>query len=156
MTKISINIILLSIFLLFSLNIKSQNFGGGCFAGIVASQISGDDLSGFNKPGFNGGIFTNLKINEKLKLQLELSYIQKGSRDNAYPDKGDYESYLLRLNYVEMYLNFKFKLNKFFAFDAGPCIAYLFSHSEKYQYGELPLSVPFKKTDTGLTGDCII
>ncbi len=146
--------ILLIVILFFILpnKLSSQNFGGGMYGGIAASQISGDALAGFNKPGINVGIFTNYSFNESLKLQLELSFIQKGSRDNANPDKGDYESYLLRLNYIEIPVLMNYKINKFFSFEAGPYVSYLLGSSEEDFYGEIPGSRDFNKYDLGISG----
>lgn len=151
MKRILILFIVFSCFTL-SNKLNSQNFGGGMYGGIATSQISGDRLAGFNKPGINVGIFTNYSFNESLKLQLELSFIQKGSRDNANPDKGDYESYLLRLNYIEIPVLMNYKVNKFFSFEAGPYVAYLLGFSENDFYGEIPGSKAFNKYDLGITG----
>ena len=63
-------------------NILSQSFDGGLLAGLTTSQISGDNLGGFNKLGFAIGIFTQRNISEKSKLRFELSYFQKGSKNN--------------------------------------------------------------------------
>ena len=74
--------LLLSIILLcvFS-NIKGQEFGGGVSLGASTSQVAGDRLGGFNKIGLLAGVFTNIKIKEKLAFQFEIIFIQKGSRN---------------------------------------------------------------------------
>lgn len=151
MNRTSIFLILIINFTLIS-QLNCQNFGGGFYGGIAASQISGDRLAGFNKPGIDAGIFTNLTLNEKLKVQLELSYIQKGSRDNANPDKGDYESYLLRLNYIEIPILFNYRVNKSFSFEAGPYFSYLLGFSEKDFYGDIAGSRDFYDYDSGIVG----
>lgn len=151
MKRIIIFLIVFFNFILLS-HLNCQNFGGGFYAGLAATQISGDRLAGFNKPGLNAGIFTNLTLNEKLKVQLELSYIQKGSRDNANPDKGDFESYLLRLNYVEIPFLLNYRVNKSLSFEAGPYFSYLLGFSEKDFYGDIPGSRDFYNYDFGVTG----
>ncbi|HRS53508.1 MAG TPA: outer membrane beta-barrel protein [Bacteroidales bacterium] len=134
-------------------NTQAQKFGGGGYFGVVASQISGDQLAGFNKAGLDLGFFTNLTSNnKKISLQLELAYLQKGSRDNANPDKGDYVSYLLRLNYAEISLLARYNASNIFSFEAGPAIGYLFNVVERDQYGELPNTNLFKKSDLNIIG----
>ena len=53
-------------------NSHAQSFGGGIIAGASTSQVAGDMLGGFNKIGLLAGAYTNLKIKENLKLQLEI------------------------------------------------------------------------------------
>jgi len=145
-------IIFLSILMCCAVNSYAQQFGGGFFAGIAASQVSGDRLSGFNKPGPHLGLFTFYNLSATSSLQLELSFIQKGSRDNAHPDKYDFESYLLRLNYVEMPLYFRLKAAKSFYLEAGPYFGYLMGYREQDQYGDMPGQIEFEKADVGVAG----
>jgi len=87
--------------LLFVLNDSSaQNFKGRLAFGITATQISGDDLAGFNRAGFTFGIAAFLPVNEILATQLEMNFIQKGSREIL--EEGDSTFYQLRLNYIEV------------------------------------------------------
>lgn len=65
----------------------AQMFRGGLQAGITASEVSGDDAGGPDKLGLFASVFTNRDISEFSRLQLELMYIQKGSR--AYYDPWD-------------------------------------------------------------------
>jgi len=58
----------------------AQGFGGGLFAGISTSQVSGDGIGGFNKAGAWAGGFTDYRFTPRSTLQLELTFIQKGSR----------------------------------------------------------------------------
>ena len=90
-------------------DILSQSFDGGLLAGLTTSQISGDNLGGFNKLGVAIGFFTQRNISEKSKLKFELSYFQKGSKNNNlnlnlnsfkldYIDAPFYFSYLVQQN----------------------------------------------------------
>ena len=58
-----------------------SRFYGGVRVGFTASQISGDDLAGFHKVGAAAGLFINHTIipSGKLKMQLELDFMMKGS-----------------------------------------------------------------------------
>ena len=89
-------ICILLIFVCFSL--KSQQFNGGVLGGVSASQITGDELSGFNKAGLYLGSFVNFYLNRRTSIQMEIDYIQKGSRKNPNPDNNDFITYKLNLN----------------------------------------------------------
>ncbi|MEI6123697.1 MAG: porin family protein [Bacteroidota bacterium] len=119
---------------------KAQKFKAGVFAGIAASQISGDNLSGFNKPGLFAGVFTNIFFKEKYGLQLELYYIQKGSRKVA--KNGNLDTYKLNLQYIEMPLLFKWNFAKRFYLEVGPALGVLMKTSgvEKDYGGVIPNS----------------
>lgn len=107
-----------------------QRFNGGAMAGMAASQVAGDRLSGFDKAGPIAGFFVNMEPSKRSTVQMELYYIQKGSRKNADAVEGDYESYLLRLNYVELPLLYRFNIG-WFALEAGPSVAFLMSGYEE-------------------------
>lgn len=111
-------LLLLLIFLFSTTCVVAQNFGGGVFAGMSASQINGDDLGGYNKPGLNIGAFTYIPAGENSRLQMELAFLQKGSREPA-SDTSNF--YLARLNYVEIPLLYVYRLGEF-SFELGPAL----------------------------------
>jgi len=117
----------------------AQKFNGGAMIGMAATQVAGDTYSGFNKAGPIAGFFVNLNASERSTFQLELFYIQKGSRKNADAVTGDYDSYLLRLNYIEMPLLYQLKFG-WFAIEAGPAVAF----TMKKQTGKMcrPMILP--------------
>lgn len=110
------HLFLLSLFVILSGTASAQKFGGGAFAGMSASQIDGDDLGGYNKPGINLGAFTYLPMGAHSRLQMELTFLQKGSREPA-SDTSFF--YLARLNYIEVPLIYSYRLNDF-SFEIGP------------------------------------
>lgn len=101
----------------------AQRFNGGVLAGLSMAEISGDRLEGPNKAGVYAGIFVNTHISERSSFQMELDYIQKGSRKNQ--DSTDYSSYLLRINYVELFVNYKWDFARVFTLEAGPSLGVL-------------------------------
>ena len=107
-----------SIFLIFlyfiSNDVLSQNFDGGLLMGLTTSQISGDNLAGFNKLGIAIGIFTERNISEKSSLKFEISYFQKGSKNNNL--NSNFNSF--KLNYIEapFYFNYLLQRNTFIQF----------------------------------------
>lgn len=108
----------------------AQKFNGGAIVGMAATQVAGDTYSGFNKVGAIGGFFVNLQPTQRSSFQMELYYVQKGSRKNADAVEGDYNSFLLRLSYVEMPLLYKYHI-RWFAIEAGPSVAFFMSGLEE-------------------------
>lgn len=144
-----LKILLILFFGFFSVTVFSQGFNGGLFAGISASQISGDNLSGFDKPGFGGGGFVNLNFGKNSGMQMELSYIAKGSRKLAKPDEGDPTSYKLTLNYIELPLLYKYLYRDFIGVDIGPYFSVLINSKEEDENGEISRTAEFENYDFG-------
>ncbi|MCD4730364.1 MAG: PorT family protein [Bacteroidales bacterium] len=91
-----------------SLSIYVQDFNGGVLGGINATQVFGDQWSGPNKAGLYLGAFVNRYFSNRSSVQMELDYIQKGSRKNPDASTGNYSTYLLRLNYIELPVLYKY------------------------------------------------
>ena len=108
----------------------AQRFNGGAKLGLATSQVAGDTYSGFNKVGPAAGFFVNFQPVDHSSVQFELCYIQKGSRKNANTVKEDYDSYLLRINYIEMPLLYRFHIG-WFALEAGPSLGFFMSGYEE-------------------------
>ena len=145
--------------LFFSASLSAQvEQGGSIFKpyvsiGLTSSQISGDNLGGFDQVGFNATIAAEIQVGERWKPSIELQFDQRGSRKNAQPDKGDYESYNLRLNYVQVPLIIGYQREKT-GFEFGFAPGYLLSSLEEDENGSYPLqNREFDKLDiAGLAG----
>ncbi|HSG67829.1 MAG TPA: porin family protein [Bacteroidales bacterium] len=127
MKKILLTIVFASI-LVFGF---SQRFNGGAMIGLIAGQVAGDTYSGYSKVGPAAGFFVNFQPADHSSIQLELAYMQKGSRKSANTVKEDYDSYLLRLNYIEMPLLYRYHI-RWFALEAGPSLGFFMSGYEEY------------------------
>lgn len=140
MRKLSIYLaVLLPVLFFLSANIVvGQEFKMGAQFGMTATQVTGDQLVGFKKAGLFGGLRVSRPMGKYGSGQMEINFIQKGSRLNAKPDKGIYNSYLLRLNYMEVPVSYHFRLNKFFGLEGGAKFAYLISTREKDENGDIP------------------
>ena len=93
-------------------NVEAQSFQGKIMLGLNASQIDGDGLSGFNKPGILAGIGAAFPLSEKLSLEPQLLFSQKGSRtSNDQLDKG-FPFIIFRLSYVELPLLVNYKISE--------------------------------------------
>lgn len=116
-------------FLLITVLSYGQRFNGGAMSGLVVSQVDGDNLGGFNKPGIRAGGWVNTKISELTKLQLELQYVQKGSKISEQELKsGRY--YHSRLNYLQISFLGKYELMPKLSGEAGIAGGYLFKALE--------------------------
>lgn len=128
-----VNVIVLSLFTVMFFALQSafaQQFHGGVTLGLVGSQVAGDTYSGYHKAGIYGGGFVNLELGKHSLLQMELTFFQKGSREN--PDStNNFTSYVLRLNYVELPLLYQYKVNKWI-FEAGPSLGFTVGYFEEY------------------------
>jgi len=151
MKTMNLHVVLLMILISYS-NIYSQRFNGGIHAGISATQVSGDEQAGFNQAGIYCGGYVNIYFSQKSSVQLELNFIQKGSRKNPKPDNGDYTKYLCRLNYVEMPLMYKLDVAKWLTLEIGVAAAYLVQSSEEDQNGSVSPYLQFKKYEISLIG----
>jgi hypothetical protein len=138
--------------LLILLSIKSltaQEFNGGVLGGLSASEISGDGKWGPNKAGIYAGFFVNRYFSTRSSVQMELDYIQKGSREN--PDStNNYNFYLLRLNYIEMPLHYKYDFHEKATLEAGLSLGVLVHSYEEGNPGNPVSGGDFSKTDLSL------
>ncbi|MDQ3049226.1 MAG: PorT family protein [Bacteroidota bacterium] len=139
--------ILTVIFLICINTIDAQKrFLAGIKGGLSTSQVAGDTYTGFDKVGLIGGGFVRAKLNEKWTTQFEIIYIQKGSKHNSNPEVGDFDFYLLRLNYIEVPVLFQYHQKKF-TFEAGPGFGYLQKVEEFDEFGVYISRQPFINTE---------
>lgn len=118
---------------------QAQNINIGVIAGVNATQVAGDGYSGFNKAGINVGGFADFDVSEKLNLQFEILYSQKGSRRNPKTSEGDTEFFLLRMDYIEVPVMLRFENNKF-TYEAGVYFGQLINSYTENENGEFSIS----------------
>lgn len=136
--------------LLPALQAGAQNvFKVGFLAGVNGSQVHGDELSGFNKAGFIAGGFAKKQLNDTWDIKFEILYTEKGSRKNARPEKGDTKFFLLRLNYAEVPLVFRFRHKKFIG-ELGLSEGFLVQHRQWDEVGEVQITDRARRTETNL------
>jgi hypothetical protein len=135
----------------------AQRFHGGVMIGGVVSQVQGDSYGGFNKFGLYGGGFVSIGFAKYFALQLEMDFIQKGSRENIDPEKEQYDSYLLRVNYIEVPLLFQATLFHRLSLEIGPAMDVLVGSYEEYNQQEVDNLVPLRTvTLSGIAGVSLI
>ncbi|MCF8335020.1 MAG: PorT family protein [Bacteroidales bacterium] len=113
----------------FMLPVLAQRFHGGAMLGLAATQIDGDNLGGYNKPGIRGGGWVNTPVSESLVMQLELEFIQKGSKVSQNELKNK-EYYHARLNYLQAPVLVQTSLMTRLTGEAGIAGAYLVASLE--------------------------
>lgn len=129
------------------LQIQGQNFGGGWIAGASTTQVAGDALGGYNKIGLLVGGFTNLRWTKNLQMQMEFTFIQKGSQNPSLQKNNIAE---ISLNYMEIPLGITWQQQENIGIEFGVLSAFLLSSTMNDYYGELEISPEFEKTDFGL------
>ena len=77
-----------------SSSLQAQRFNAGLMLGGVTSQVDGDTYDGYHKWGYLGGGYVSLQLSPHSSFQMELEYIQKGSRRNDTTVSGG-DTYLL-------------------------------------------------------------
>ena len=129
-TALLMNRILFIFFLILSHICMSQEFNAGAVIGLNTSQVSGDGLGGFNKVGLSIGGFINRKFNS-LQAQMELKYVQKGSRELINEDTYN-DGYKFQLNYIEVPLLIKKRIQKNTMGEIGFSFGQLLNWHESY------------------------
>ena len=156
----------------------AQKFNGGIIAGGLVSQVDGDTYDGYHKFGYLAGayvslhvfkhntwridsltilndniVYDSIRINANSSFQMEMEYIQKGSRKNSDLEKGDTYSYLLRLHYLEIVLLYQYNFTKRFSLEAGPAADILLGSYEESDGQEVINTVPLRPvTLSGIIG----
>lgn len=140
--------ILLFIAVIFSFCASGQSIQGGLIGGISTSQVFGDVSSGYNKVGLLGGVYANFPLAEKLRFQMEISFIQKGSRENPDETNG-YRYYRLHINYIEVPFIARYIYSNRFDFEGGLAWSYLLNYKEESDFFIIEDN-PFRKNNLNI------
>lgn len=97
-------------FLIYSVDSDAQQrFRAGIIGGLNASQIQNDDVGGYRRLGLQGGLRAIAIFTEKIDLNIELLYSQRGS----YDKEGNWKCYDgpldISTNYIEVPVVVTFK-----------------------------------------------
>lgn len=142
-TKKNIQLIIILLIIVLPSELIAQDFKAGLTGGAVFSQVDGDTYEGFNKLGLVGGLYVSRSFTEQWLGQFEIVYKQKGSLHNPNESTNDYTKYKLNLDYIEIPVIAKLRVNKF-AFEGGASLGMLMNSSEEDEYGEIGATVPFE------------
>ena len=129
----------------FDLFAQTNTFTGGLTLGINSAQIQGDGYGGFDKVGPILGGFVATDVGEKWKAQLEISYINKGSKDPPNAKINKFNFYRINLHYIEVPLVFQYPLKKI-KLEVGGAYARLFRESHSDANGSIiPIIGPIRQ-----------
>lgn len=97
----------------------------GLRAGLNVAQIFGN--YGFNHFGFSGGVKLDWRFAKRFSFNPEVIYNMKGAAKYPNVEKGDYYSFSVDIDYVEMPLlvNYHFGAKHKFSLEFGPAIGFL-------------------------------
>ena len=119
---------------------SAQNFDAGLIGGFSTSQVSGDNLSGYNKLGSRFGAYINYPINKKMSYQLEMQFLQKGSK-KPYTENSP-ETYLFELNYIELPATLNYQVRKGISIESGLGTAFLVGYKEQDEITDINTDKP--------------
>ena len=129
-----------SLFILCFAITSAQNFDAGLIGGFCSSQVQGDNLSGFYKLGSRFGAYINYPINKKMSYQLEMQYLQKGSK-KPYTENSP-ETYLFELNYIELPATLNYQVKKGISIESGLGTAFLVGYKEQDEITDINTDKP--------------
>lgn len=115
---------------------SSQRFRGGPILGLNFSQVDGDDDAGVHKLGLQAGLGSYVSLSERLGIQLDLLYSQKGSRYAREMEStaGPYFMvYKLKLHYIELPLALQFYIDQDIHIGAGVAYNRLINSEESWR-----------------------
>ncbi len=136
-----------------SFSLKAQRFNGGVMIGGDVSQVDGDTYAGYDKFGYLGGAYVGLQVSPHSSFQMELEYIQKGSKRNADSVTNTGNTYKLRIHYLEIPILYQYIFIRRFYFEAGPAADILIGSLELINDQIPPTTIPLRPiTLTGIFG----
>ncbi len=118
--------------------------------GGFGSQVGGDGLSGFDKFNFGAGIGVSTALREEFYMEMELNFVQKGSKQRTDPDKFGQDQYKMDLWYLQIPILFEYRYNDKFGGAIGPAFGALVSSKETDFYGEIQNQPEFNSLDFSL------
>lgn len=106
--------------------IQAHKFSFGLRAGLNVAQIFGSGSQAFNHFGFSGGVKLGYKFANRWSFDPEVLYNMKGAARYPNVEKGDYYSFSLDLDYIEvpMMFNWYFGKKKNLSIEFGPSIGF--------------------------------
>jgi len=124
---------------------EPDGFHAGVFGGLVASQVDGDNYAGYNRLGFQFGGFTNFKLTQDWGAQIEIKYLQKGSKEAS--QKNVYY-FAIKLDYVEIPFLVNYQFDEKMYAEGGLSFAYLLgAHEDRDGYGYSDATGDFEAYD---------
>lgn len=138
--------------LLFSTVLTAQEpLRMGVRAGMNFAQISGVGMQGFNKFGVLAGVGLHLRFKPHWSFDPEITYSMKGARKNPNVDAGDYTTYTIEADYLEIPALFGWHMDKKdrFTLDFGLTFGVLVRERVEQNGAQLTQGRGFNKFELG-------
>ncbi|WP_020532300.1 outer membrane beta-barrel protein [Flexithrix dorotheae] len=142
MKRLIINTLSIVILVISFHQANSQSFGGQIIAGLNVSQIDGDDIGGFDKAGLLLGGAVTFPLSEKVQLQPEILYSQKGSRSRE-----NEPFFIWKLNYIDIPITVNYIFKEKYVFQGGLGGNYLLAANSDTGFGFQDETELFSKVD---------
>lgn len=130
-------------------SIGQIDFDGGLLAGGITSQVHGDGYGGFNKVGISAGAFVLLGFNETSALRIDMLFAQKGSRNKPDTEAGDFTTFKLQLDYIEIPVLYSWTFRDEISFEVGPYAARLVNSGQENNGNDFEINPPYNDWDIG-------
>lgn len=118
-------------------DVQAQRFGGGAYVGLISSHILETGVPAtYNKVGFWGGAFTDYRFRPKSTVQLEIAFVQKGTRQVGNL-KNNNVDFGVNLNYLEVPVLYRWWGIRRMSVEIGPQFGVLLGYKEWDQFGDL-------------------
>ncbi len=115
---------------------SNQTFRGGPILGMNFSQVDGDTDGGVHKVGMHVGVGSYVSLSERIGMQFDILFSQKGSRfgrEYYNPNAGSYLSvYKMKLNYLELPLSLQYYFTPDIHFGLGASFNRLLGSDESW------------------------
>lgn len=128
---------------------RAFRFDGGLNGGLLVSQMSGDALAGWDKPGITAGGWVHINYNNPWGTFLGMAYVPKGSRKNADQDNGDFDTFILQLDYLDIPILATYKTERF-RFNLGPSFGILLRQNIKFNGTDFSVDPSFRRFDASM------
>lgn len=130
----------------------AQRWYAGAQAGITLSVISGTGIASLTKPGVVAGGYVGHRFHPRFSAISGLNFIMKGAARNGNPAAGDFNTFSIHLNYLEMPWVFRWHIDAKhrFTIDAGLTHSILLHQSVTQDGGQIQGDRGFNTYELGL------
>ena len=133
-------IILFNLFLIGTYNVSAQ-IGLGGRAGVVFSSLVGSTY--MPKLGLHAGLFGKIPVSDRVCIQPELIFVQRGGNTSLKDAEQFYNPYnqrmyrreKLTLDYLDLSLLFRYNITRGVHWLAGPKASYLLQGMQRFTNG---------------------
>ncbi len=144
-------VLVVALFLGGVVHAQNKAFDFALYAGFGGTQVSGDHLAGYDKVGFTLGGQITTKIGKNSDLGFRLGFANRGSVKQPDEKKGDFTSYTISMNTVDIPVFYRYWIKNWFGY-AGVSTGVLLDFKEETHAGPVVDNRPIKSFDFSAMG----